>query len=141
MIADVTMSFPIRKSMDCAIILEVRESEVERLVMDLSGIVVKWVNGFRHLLLGNGVRLSCNTFNPKITLGGVLEETIIRVFGLEINKVIMASIMREQELEESRNCVIECVLMIFACTSEGAHINLCLDLEGGLKIRDKLYAV
>jgi hypothetical protein len=40
---------------------------VERLVKDLFGIGVKSVMGFRHLILGKGVRLTSNASNPEIT--------------------------------------------------------------------------
>jgi len=120
--------------------LEVCKWEVKRLVKDLFGIRVKSVIGFRHLILRKGIRLTSNTFNPKITLKGVRDKAIIYVFSLEIYKAIIASKMRKRELEEEKNCAIECVLMLFTSKSgEGAYISLCLDLKGGLKIRDKLY--
>ncbi len=121
-------------------ILEVSESEVERLVKDLFRIRVKSVIGFRHLILKKGVRLTSNTSNPEITLKGVQDEAIIHMFGPEIYRAITASRMRKRELEEERNYVTEYVLMIFISKSgERAYISLCLDLKGGLEIRDKLY--
>ena len=67
-------------------------------------------------------------------------KAIIYAFGPEIYRAIIASRMRKRELEEERNCATECVSMIFTSKSgEGAYINLCLDLKGGLEIRDKLY--
>jgi hypothetical protein len=138
--AAVTMEFPDFVLVDCVMMLEVCEREVERLVKDLFGIGVKSVMGFRHLILGKGVRLTSNTSNPEITLKGVRDEAIIHVFGPEIYRAITASRMRKRELEEERNCATECVSMIFTSKSgEGAYINLCLDLKGGLEIRDKLY--
>lgn len=44
---------------------------MERLIKDLFRIGVKSVIGFRHLILGKGVRLISNTSNPEITLKGV----------------------------------------------------------------------
>ncbi|KFX86076.1 hypothetical protein V490_09241 [Pseudogymnoascus sp. VKM F-3557] len=136
----VTMEFPDFVLVDCVMMLEVCENEVERLVKDLFGIEVKSVMGYRHLILGKGVRLTSNTSNPEITLKGVRNEVIIHVFGPEIYGAITASRMRKRELEEETNCATECVSMIFTSKSgEGAYINLCLDLKGGLEIRDKLY--
>ncbi len=138
--AAVTMEFPDFVLVDCVMMLEVCEREVERLVKDLFGIGVKSVMGFRHLILGKGVRLTSNTSNPEITLKGVRDEAIIHVFGPEIYGAITASRMHKRELEEERNCTTECASMIFTSKSgEGAYINLCLDLKGGLEIRDKLY--
>jgi hypothetical protein len=138
--AAITMEFPEFAPVDCVMMLEVCEWEVERLVKDLFGIEVKSVMGFRHLILGKGVRLTSNASNPEITLKGVRDEAIIHVFGPEIYRAITASRMRKRELEEERNCATECVSMLFTSKSgEGAYINLCLDLKGGLEIRDKLY--
>jgi hypothetical protein len=138
--AAITMEFPEFAPVDCVMMLEVCEWEVERLVKDLFGIGVKSVMGFRHLILGKGVRLTSNASNPEITLKGVQDEAIIHVFGPEIYGAITASRMRKSELEEERNCATECVSMLFTSKSgEGAYINLCLDLKGGLEIRDKLY--
>ena len=62
------------------------------------------------------------------------------MFGPKIYRVLTVSRIRKRELEEERNYVTEYVLMLFISKSgEGAHINLCLDLKVGLKIRDKLY--
>ena len=138
--AAITMEFPEFAPVDCVMMLEVCEWEVERLVKDLFGVGVESVMGFRHLILGKGVRLTSNASNPEITLKGVRDEAIIHVFGPEIYGAITASRMRKRELEEERNCATECVSMLFTSKSgEGAYINLCLDLKGGLKIRDKLY--
>lgn len=138
--AAITMEFPEFAPVDCVMMLEVCEWEVECLVKDLFGIEVKSLMGFRHLILGKGVRLTSNASNPEITLKGVRDEAIIYVFGPEIYGAITASRMRKRELEEERNCATECVSMLFTSKSgEGAYINLCLDLKGGLEIRDKLY--
>lgn len=138
--AAVTMEFPDFVLVDCVMMLEVSEGEVERLVRDLFGIVVESVMGVRHLLLGEGVRLTSNTSNPEITLKGVRDETILYVFGPDIYRAIRASKMYKRESQEKRNSATECVSMIFTSKSgEGAYINLCLDLKGGLEIRDKLY--
>ena len=139
--AAVMMEFPDFALVDCVMMLEVCKDEVERLVTDLFGIDVMSVMGVRHLVLGNGVKLTSNTSNPEITLKGVRDEAILRILGHEIHEAITASRMRRRELEEEANCATECVSMIFTSKSgEGAYINLCLELEGGLRIRDKLFS-
>jgi hypothetical protein len=96
--------------------------------------------GFRYLILGKGIRLTSNVSNPEITLKGIRDKAIIYVFGPEIYGAIIASRIRKRELEEERNYVTEYILILFTSKSgKGAYINLCLDLKGGLKIRDKLY--
>ncbi|KAF2174454.1 hypothetical protein K469DRAFT_186464, partial [Zopfia rhizophila CBS 207.26] len=139
--AAVTMQFPDFALHDCVMMLEVCESEVEHLVKELFGIDVMSVMGIRHLLLGRGVKLTSNTSNPEITLKGVRDEAIIHILGPEIHEAIMASQMRNRELEEERNPATECVSMIFTSKSgEGAYLNLSLELEGGLRIKKKLYS-
>jgi len=137
--AAVMMQFPKFSLFDCVMMLEVYEMEVERLVKDLFGIEVVSVMGIRHLILGNGVKLTSNTSNPEFTLKGVRDEAILHVLGREIYEAIMASRMRKRELEEDIDCATECVSMIFTSKcGEAAYINVCLELEGGLRIRDKL---
>ena len=49
--------------------------------------------------------------------------------------------MYKRELEEEKDYIIEYILIIFISkSSEGAYINICLELEGGLRLRDKLYS-
>lgn len=137
--AAVTMQFPGFALHDCVMMLEICETEVEHLVKDLFGINVVSVMGIRHLTLAKGVKLTSNVSNPEITLKGVRDEAIIRILGPEIHEAIIASRMRKRELEEG-NSATECVSMIFTCKSgEGAYMNVCIALEGGLRIRDKLY--
>jgi hypothetical protein len=139
--AAVTMQFPVFALHDCVMMLEVCEKEVEHLVKALFGIDMTSVMGVRHLILGKGVKLTSNTSNPEITLKGVRDEAIIHILGPEIHEAITASQMRKRELEEERNRATECVSMIFTSkSSEGAYVNLCLELEGGLRIRDMLYS-
>jgi hypothetical protein len=69
--ATITVEFPGFAPVDCVMMLEVCEWEVECLVKDLFRIGVKSVIGFWHLILGKRVRLTSNTSNPEITLKGV----------------------------------------------------------------------
>jgi hypothetical protein len=138
--AAVTMEFPDFMLVNCVMMLEVMEGEVERLMKDLFDITVKMVIGVWHLLLGKEVRLTSNTSNPEITLKGVKGEAILQVFGPDIYRAIRASKMYKRESQERMELATECVSMIFTSKSnEGAYINLCLDLKGGLEIRDRLY--
>lgn len=125
------MEFPEFALVDYVMILEVYEQEVERLIKDLFGIEVKLVIGFRYLILRKGIRLISNVSNPEITLKGVWDKAIIHVFSSKIYKAIIVSRIRKRELEEKRNYVTEYVLILFTSkSSEGAYINLCLDLKG-----------
>lgn len=136
----ITMAFPIFELVDCVMTLEIRKSEVERLVKDLFGLDMVSVEGVRHLILGNGVRLTSNVSDPEVILKGVRAKDIVHVFGLDIYETISASKLRRKELEDDNNGSTDCVSMSFRCQScEGALINLCMDLKGGLEMRDKLY--
>ena len=134
------MQFPFFALHDCVIILEIYKGEVERFIKDLFRIDIILVIGIWHLLLGKGIKLISNIFNPKITLKGVKDKVIIRTISPKIYKVITASWIYRQELEEEGNSPIEYVSMIFTSkSSEGAYINIYLDLKGGLWIKDILY--
>jgi hypothetical protein len=62
------------------------------------------------------------------------------MFSSEIYKTITANRIYKKKLEKKRNCITECILMIFTSkSSKRAYINLCLDLKRGLEIKDKLY--
>jgi hypothetical protein len=138
--AAVTMEFPDFNLVDCAMMLEISPDYVEHLVRDLFGIKMETVRGVRHLLLDRGVRLTSNTSNPEITLKGVQDSALLSVFGAQICEKIKASKMGIRELQEGK-LVTECVSMILMSRSgEGAYINICLDLKGGLEIKSKLYS-
>ena len=71
---------------------------------------------------------------------GIRDKVIICIIGLKIYKVIIVSWIYRRELKEEGNSFIECVLMIFTSkSSEGAYINIYLNLKGGLRIKDILY--
>ena len=98
------------------------------------------VIGIQHLLLGKGVKLIFNIFNPEITLKSVKDKVIIYIIGPKIYKVIIASQIYKRELKEEGNSPIEYILIIFTSkSSKGAYINIYLDLKGGLQIKDILY--
>ena len=134
--AAVTMDFPLQGLVDCLMSLAIHPSKVEYLTMALFKVKVESVGHVRYIILIGGVRL---TPNPEITLKGVSDEAIIRVFGPEIYEAITASGIRKKELEEG-NDITEGVSMILTSrSSEGAIINLSLDLRGGAQIQNKLY--
>jgi hypothetical protein len=103
--AVVIMEFPAFVLVDCVMMLEICESEVECLVKDLFGITVQSVGGVRYLLFGNSVRLISNTSKPETILKGVSDEAIIQVFGLEIYRAIKVSTMYMRELQEHGSLV------------------------------------
>jgi len=134
--AAVTMDFPFEGLVDCLMSLAIHQSKVEYLAGALFKVHVESVGDVQYVVLNEGVRL---TPNPEVTLKGVLDESIIRVFGPEIHRAITASRMRKKELEEG-NHITECVSMILTRNSdEGAIINVALDLKGGAQIRNKIY--
>ena len=106
---------------------------MERFIKDLFRIDIILVIGIWHFLLGKGVKLISNIFNPEITLKGIRDKVIICIIGPKIYKVIIVSRMHRQELKEEGNSPIEYILIIFTSKSnERAYINIYLDLEGGL---------
>jgi len=141
--AAITMEFPVYALHDCVMMLEIRAEAVETLVRDLFGIQIVTVGEVRHLVLGNGVKLTSNTSNPEITLKGVKDDVVVARFGADILAAIKTSGMRQQELAaDNKNNATECVSMIFTSKSgEGAYVNLCLGLEIGIEIWRKLYEV
>lgn len=131
-----TLDFPCWGLVDCRMSLHIRERDVDQLAMALFNVQVESVGHARYITLTGGAGL---TPNPQITLKGVLDEAIIRVFGPEIRGAITACRMRKKELEEG-NRVTECVSMILTgCPDKGAIINLSFGLKGGAQIRNKLY--
>ena len=133
--AAVTMVFPVWGGpVDCLMSLDVCERDVEQLAMALFNAKVKWAERVLHVVLNEGTKLIIP--NSEVTLKGVRDEAIIKVFGPEIHNAISESPVRKTELQEGKH-VTECVSMIL--TKNGAIVNLCLGLKGGLEIQNKLY--
>ncbi|KAG5294393.1 hypothetical protein I7I48_10890 [Histoplasma ohiense] len=97
--AAVATVFPIwAGTIDCLMSLEVSEWSVEWLAMALFNAKVKWVNQIQHAVLNEGVTLMIP--NSEVTLKGVSDEAIVKVFGPEIHDAITESPIRRKELEE-----------------------------------------
>ncbi|KAF4627054.1 hypothetical protein G7Y89_g11104 [Cudoniella acicularis] len=78
--AAITMTFPKWAILDCVMSLVIHESKVGDLAKALFNVQVVSEGNVRCLLLPGGVRATPNT---DLTLKGVPDETIIRVFGFE----------------------------------------------------------
>jgi len=133
--AAITMGFP-EDLVDCVMMLDICEEEVEHLLKDLFRCDKILLMGLLHLKQ-NDVKITTNMSNPEFNLKGVRDQTIYDVFGGEILRAITESKMRKKELKEQGDCATDCVSMIIP--KKGAYINLCLDLKGGVEIKDKLY--
>lgn len=132
--ASVTTVFPPWGAVDCLLSLDICETSVEPLAMALFDTTVKWVNNSLHIGLATGTSLTLP--NSEVTLKGVHDDAIARVFGSEIQLAIKESRIHVQEMEKGKK-VTDCVSMII--TGKGAIISLSLGLVRGLKIRKKLY--
>ncbi|KAL4958926.1 uncharacterized protein BDV14DRAFT_23145 [Aspergillus stella-maris] len=132
--AAVTMTFPRSGLVDCLMSLDICEQEVEQLALDLFNTEVKWMEQVLHVVVNGGITLIMP--NSEITLKGVLDEAIIKVFGHDIYGAISTSRVRTREFDQEK-LVTECVSMIL--TKTGAFINLSLGLEGAVQIQNKLY--
>jgi hypothetical protein len=133
--AAVTMVFPVWGGpVDCLMSLDVCEQEVEKLAMTLFNAKVKWAERVLHVVLNEGTTLIIP--NSEITLKGVPDVAIFKVFGPEIYDAITECPIHRRELAEEKR-VTECVSLIL--TKNGAIINLSLGLERGFQIQNKLY--
>lgn len=119
---------------DCLMSLDVCEWGIAQLSMALFNAKVEWTEHILHVVLENGMKLT--TESSEVTLKGVEDKVINKVFGSEIYHAIAECAMRRREMAEGRD-VTECVSMIL--TQNGAIINLSLGLERGLRIENKLY--
>jgi hypothetical protein len=123
------MDFPFRGLVDCLMSLAIHQSKVEYLAMALFKVHVESVGQVRYVVLKEGVRLIPSS---EIALKGVLDKAIIRVFGPEIHGAITASRMRKKELEEGNHATEYVSMILTSSSSEGAIINLSLDLKAGV---------
>lgn len=71
--------------------------------------------------------------DAEVTLKGVEDGAIIKVFGSEIHGAVQECAIRRRETKPAT----ECISMIL--TQNGAFINLSLGLEVGLRIQSQLY--
>ncbi|ORY01892.1 hypothetical protein BCR34DRAFT_89943 [Clohesyomyces aquaticus] len=133
--AAITMVFPRWVGpVDCLMSLDICTRDVEQLTMALFGVKVEWIEQVLHVVLENGMVLTTET--SEVTLKGVEDEAIDKVFGSEIHQAITECGVRRRESTEGKH-VTECVSMIL--TRNGAIISLSLGLEGALQIEKKLY--
>lgn len=131
--AAITMSFPRWVGpVSCVMGLDICESDIVQLAMDLFHAEVKWVGQTLHVILENGVSLTTKT--SEVTLKGVEDRAIGEVFGSEIHNAINECLVRKAETRSAT----ECVSMIF--TENGAFINLSLGIRAGLELQKKLCA-
>jgi hypothetical protein len=129
--AAITMVFPgWGGPVDCLMSLDIREWDIAQLAMDLFNAELKWVGHVLHVVLENGMTLTTET--SEITLKGVEDKAIDKVFGREIHDAINECSIRKRETKRAT----ECVSMIL--TKNGAIINLSLGIRGGLQIQNKL---
>ena len=133
--AAITMIFPgWGGPVDCLMSLDVCQWGIAQLSMTLFNVKVEWTECVLHVILENGMTLTTET--SEITLKGVEDKVINKVFGSGIYHAIAECAVRRREIAEGRN-VTECVSMTL--TQNGAIINLSLGLESGLRIQNKLY--
>jgi hypothetical protein len=129
----VTMVFPEWDPVDCLMSLAVGEQEAGLLVATLFSAEIKWVDNNLHVTYSTGTTQI--TPGPEATLKGVPDQAVM-VFGTEIYNAINERPIRKRELEQGK-FVAECVSMII--TKNGATINLSLNFEGAVRIKNKLY--
>ncbi len=91
--------------------------------MDLFKVEVKWAGHILHVTLENGITLITET--SEVTLKGVGDEVISRVFGSKIHNAINECPIRAREAKP----IIECVLMIL--TKTRAFISLSFRAKAG----------
>jgi hypothetical protein len=132
--ASVTTVFPPWGAVDCLLSLDICEESVEPLAAALFNATVKWAELSLHIGFAGGTSLTIP--NSEVTLKGVQDEAIAKVFGSEIQQAIQQSRIRIQELEKGK-LTTDCVSMII--TEKGAIISLSLGLIQGLEIQKKLY--
>lgn len=132
--ASVTTVFPPWGAVDCLLSLDICETSVEPLAMALFNATVNWMKDSLHIGFTTGTNLTIP--NSEVTLKGVHDEAIVKVFGSEIQQAINQSRIRIQEMEKGKS-MTECVSMII--TEKRAIISLSLGLVQGLEIQKKLY--
>ncbi|KAB8253553.1 hypothetical protein BDV32DRAFT_133951 [Aspergillus pseudonomiae] len=134
--AAVTTAFPLWGGLvNCLMSLDIHMVGVDYLAMALFNARITPAEQLRYISFGDGPTLVVP--NSESTMKGVTEEAIMKVFGAEILDAIRGSSVRRKELREGKQ-LTECVSMIV--TSQGAIINLSLDLNRGFEISRKLYA-
>jgi hypothetical protein len=130
------MVFPRQGLVDYLISVAIQPSKVEYLAIALFKAHIELVGGVRYLLPSKGATLLPN---PKITLKGVKDDAIVRVFSPIVYGATTTSRIRKKELEEGK-FITKCMLMILLNNpTKGAIINLSLSVKGGSEIQNKLY--
>ncbi|EUC40815.1 hypothetical protein COCMIDRAFT_107789 [Bipolaris oryzae ATCC 44560] len=90
---------------DCLMSLDVCQWGIAQLSMALFNAKVEWTEHVLHVVLENGMKLT--TESSEVTLKGVEDKVINKVFGSEIYHAIAECAMRRREMAEGRD-VTEC---------------------------------
>lgn len=118
----------------CLVSLHVYGWAVEFLAQSLFNVKVKWVDQIRHIISSKELQLV--VAGADTTLTGAQDEALIAIFGFYMYEAINGSFIRRKEIREGK-ARTECVSMVLL--DDGAIINISLDWDKGLKIRNKLY--
>jgi hypothetical protein len=116
--------------------LAIRANKVEYIAMELFEIHLETEDGFRCIVLGNGVRC---VPGQEMFLQGAQPEAIDKLLGPVTGRAISMSPARQEELNQAI-LATRCVTMEIARNpADGAILNLNLGLEAGFEISDKLF--
>ncbi|KAF5844354.1 hypothetical protein GGP41_004521, partial [Bipolaris sorokiniana] len=98
---------------DCLMSLDVCEWGIAQLSMALFNAKVEWTEHILHVVLENGMKLT--TESSEVTLKGVEDKVINKVFGSEIYHAIAECAMRRREMAEGRDlpCLLFPLTVIF----------------------------
>jgi hypothetical protein len=118
----------------CLMSLRVYEWAVEFLAQSLFDFKVKRVDQIRHIISSKELQVAVS--GADTMLRGAQDEALIAVFGFSMYEAMNGNFIRRKEIQEGK-ARTDCVSMVLL--DDGAIINISLDWDNGLKIRNKLY--
>ncbi|KAM4060854.1 hypothetical protein HRG_001623 [Hirsutella rhossiliensis] len=133
--ASITIKFPLwgRGAIDCLLSMHICPWAVSYFAQQLFGAQIVMIGSVRRIVLKEGITVIVP--GTEVTLKGVEEDTILKVFGSEMLDAVKESSVRGEEISQGVSAT-ECVSMIV--TEDGAIVSLALGLARGLQIQRKL---
>jgi hypothetical protein len=116
--------------------LPILSNKIEYLAMKLFGVHINAENGFRYVVLKDGVRLLPR---PSLVIHGADDEPVSTLFGHDVSQAISLSPARREEINQAI-LATRCVTMeITSDPQEDAILNLNSAEEEGYQIKRTLF--
>ena len=134
--AMITMVFPYSLSLVCLMSLSILPNKIQHLAMRLFSVHLEIENGFRYVILKDGVRLLPR---PSLVIQGADEVAVRTELGGDVGQAISLSPTRREEIKQAILATWCVTMEISSNPEEDGVLNLNLGEDEGHQIRKTLF--